>query len=246
MMPKNKLIPVAVLLLTLGASMAYADESEPKNFSTTIGLKLWANEWQTWDTPSGYWFGGAAMGTAKAISPNPSVTLKYKNFFVSGGTMLKTTYKMPDTLNGATTTASRWEKDLSVGYFVHPQVAVTLGYKQITQKWGSTYYVWKIPAVGLSLAAAIQDTKMFMYGNAAVGAASVSTSDNTAAGWRMKGGNYTTTEIGLGYSVIPSFRLTLGYKYQVCPTSMEVLNNTSRVTMVDSTRGFVFGGSYTF
>jgi hypothetical protein len=87
---------------------------------------------------------------------------------------------------------------------------------------------------------------MFMYGNLAVGFATVSTNDNTATVWNMKGGTYTTSEFGLGYSILPSFRMTLGYKSQSIPTSMEAQITTTRINMVDSTRGFVLGGSYTF
>ncbi len=213
-----------------------------KDFSVTVGLKAWANEWQSWNDP-----GSAGMGTAKATAINPSVTIKYKDFFVSGGFMPKKTYDVPSSLNGVTTQASRKEMDLSVGYYVHPQLALTLGYKQITQTWGTVDYVWKIPAVGLSAAAPLQGTNVFMYGNAAIGWASVSTNPaSKAVVWNYKGGTYTTTEVGLGYAITPSFRLTGGYKYQVCPTSTEVLLNATRITVTDSTRGFVFGGSYTF
>lgn len=240
----NKSILAAALpaFFFAASGAAAAEESEPKNLSVTVGLKAWANEWQSWNTP-----GSPQFGAANAVALNPSVTVKYKNVFVSAGVMPKTNYDVPISTNGTTTPASRREMDVSAGYYVHPQVAVTLGYKQITQTWGTTDYIWKIPAVGVSLAAAIQNTRMFMYGNAAVGWAFVSTNPSTTATiWNLKGGTYTTSEIGVGYSVLPSFRLTLGYKYQICPTSTEVQKNTTRITMTDSTRGFVFGGSYTF
>lgn len=239
----NKFILAAALstFFLAAAGTAAAEESEPKNLSVTVGLKAWANEWQSWNTP-----GFEQLGAANAVAFNPSVTVKYKNVFVSAGVMPKTNYDVPSSLNGTTTPASRREMDVSVGYYVHPQVAVTLGYKQITQTWASDY-IWKIPAVGVSLAAAIQNTRMFMYGNAAVGWASVSTNPSTTATQLdLKGGTYTTSEIGMGYSVLPSFRLTLGYKYQICPTSMLVANRSTHITVTDSTRGFVFGGSYTF
>jgi hypothetical protein len=62
----------------------------------------------------------------------------------------------------------------------------------------------------------------------------------------MKGGMYTTSEMGFGYSFSPKFRMTLGYKYQASPTSMEANLSTSRVNFMDYTRGFVLGSSYTF
>jgi len=235
-------IKIIALSVLLGASSAAVADDEPKNFSVTVGLKAWANEWTSWNMP------GAAQQPASntVLSFNPSVTVKYKNFFASGGFMPKKTYDMPGSTTGTVGQASRKEMDLSVGYYVHPQIGVTVGYKQITQTWGVTDYVWKIPAVGVSAAAAIQETKMFMYGNLAVGFATMTTSDNTAAVWNMKGGTYTTSEFGLGYSILPSFRMTLGYKSQSIPTSMEAQLTTTRINMVDSTRGFVLGGSYTF
>lgn len=245
MKSSRKVIVLSALLgaFAVGSGVACAaeDSAEPRNLSVTVGLKLWANEWSSWNFP-----GSSQSPTANATSINPSVTVKYNNFFVSGGFMPKKTYDVPGSVTGATSQASRKESDLSVGYYVHPQVAVTLGYKQITQTWGATDYVWKIPAVGVSAAAPIQDTKVFMYGNVALGWASVSTSDATASVWKMKGGTYTTSEVGMGYSFAPNFRLTLGYKSQSIPTSMEALATTTRINMVDSTRGFVLGGSYTF
>ncbi len=216
------------------------------NLSVTVGLRLWANEWQAWDDPYGSSAAAGSFGTANAIAVNPSLTIKYKNMFVSGGFMAPTTYNVPGSSTGETISASRREMDMSAGYYVHPQVALTLGYKRIIQTWGGTDYVWQIPAVGLSTAAPLQGTSMFIYGNAAVGYSSISTSDNTASYWGMKGGIYTTGEFGFGYSFSPSYRMTLGYKYQASPTSMESNLSTTRVNFVDYTRGFVFGNSYTF
>lgn len=230
----------------VGSGAAFAnDSSEPKDWSVTLGLKAWANEWQSWETPAGVWLGGSTFGTANATSLNPSLTVKYKDFFVSGGVMNKTNYSISNTAGGAATPASRKESDLSVGYYVLPQVALTLGYKQITQTWGTQTWVWRIPAVGISAASAIQDTKMFMYGNAAIGKSSISTSGVDTAP-QYSGGTYTTAEFGLGYSLTQSFRLTGGYKFQSSPTSMNPYFAGGRVTMVDTTRGFVLGGSYTF
>jgi hypothetical protein len=231
----------AVCAANSGVAYAADESAEPKNLSVTVGLKLWANEWGSWNFP-----GNPQSATANATSVNPSVTVKYDNFFVSGGFMSKKTYDIPGSVTGAISQASRKERDLSAGYYIHPQVALTVGYKQITQTWGATDYVWKIPVVGVSAAAPIQDTKMFMYGNVAVGYASFSTSGVTATVWNMKGGTYTTSEVGMGYSLMPSFRMTLGYKSQSIPTSMEAQITTTRINMVDSTRGFVLGGSYTF
>lgn len=245
MKPYNKIVILSALVAACAGTSftALADDmAAPKNYSVTLGLKVWENEWVSWNTP------GAAQLPASDTTTayNPSVTVKYKNFFVSGSVMPKKTYDVRGSVTGANIQASRQEGDISVGYYVHPQIGVTLGYKKITQTWGTTEYVWKIPAVGIATAAAIQDTKMFLYGNLAVGIASVSTSNNTANIWQMKGGTYTTSEFGMGYSILPSFRLTLGYKSQSIPTSMEAQLTTTRIKMVDSTRGFVFGGSYTF
>jgi hypothetical protein len=245
MKPKIKLLALLVLLTT--ANVAYADMNfDRKDLSVTVGLRLWANEWQAWDDPYGVSSAAGSFGTANAIAVNPSVTFKYKKAFVSAGLMTPTAYSVPSSSTGSTISASRKEMDFSAGYYFHPQVALTVAYKRIQQTWGGTDYVWQIPAVGVSTAALIQDTPMFMYGNAAVGYSTITTSDNSRSYWGMKGGIYTTSEFGLGYSISPVFRMTLGYKYQASPTSMESNLSKTRVNFVDYTRGFVLGSSYTF
>ena len=225
----------AFILIVAGTGCALASESESKNLSVTVGLKLWVNEWQTW---GGY-------GVSRKTTANPSVTVKYKNLFVSAGVMPKSNYSVPyvDVFgNPQTTNVPRSEYDLSVGYYVLPQLAVTLGYKQTKQVWGATDYVWKIPAIGVSAASAIMDTKMFMYGNAAFGSAQISVTGVSG----LSGGLYTTSELGLGYSIVPAFRMTVGYKYQVIPTTFPQGAGKPSITQFDTTRGLVIGGSYTF
>lgn len=214
--------------------------------SVTVGLRLWANEWQAWDDPYGVSSAAGSFGTSNAVAVNPSLTIKYKKAFVSAGLMTPTAYNVPSSSTGSTISASRQEMDFSAGYYFHPQVAITAAYKRIQQTWGGTDYVWQIPAVGISTAALIQETPMFMYGNAAVGYSTITTSDNSKSYWGMKGGIYTTSEFGAGYSISPKFRMTLGYKYQASPTSMESNLSPTRVNFVDYTRGFVLGSSYTF
>jgi hypothetical protein len=214
--------------------------------SITAGFRVWANEWQAWDDPYSVTKAAGSFGTANAFALNPSLTIKYRDWFVSGGFMTPTNYSVPGSTSGDTISATRQEMDFSVGRYFHPQVALTFAYKRIAQSWGGTNYVWQIPAVGISSSAALQGTPMFMYANAAVGLSSISTSDDSAAYWGMKGGLYTTSEMGFGYSFSPKFRMTLGYKYQASPTSMESNLTTSRVNFMDYTRGFVLGSSYTF
>ncbi len=244
---KKPVAALALLAMLAGVGVAHADEAASSNLSVTLGLKAWNNEWQTWNDPFNTFNSSGWFGTASATSLNPSLTLKYGNAFISGGYMASTTYNVPDTNSAVTSTAKRKENDISIGYYIHPQVAVTLGYKQITQSWGALEFVWKVPAVGVSVASPVQGTNFFMYGNAAVGNASISHPSSAFwTQWKLSGGTYTTSEVGLGYSITPKFRLTGGYKFQTLPTSTEVLNNTKRVTLVDATRGFVFGGSFTF
>jgi predicted porin len=245
MKQKKKLL--ALLMLLAVSNDVFADMYlDRKNLSVTVGLRVWANEWQAWDDPYGVSSAAGSFGTANAIAVNPSVTVKYKNWFVSGGFMKPTAYKVPSSSTGTTISASRKEMDMSAGYYLHPQVALTVAYKRIQQTWGGTDYVWQIPAIGLSTFAPIQDTVMFIYGNTAVGYSKITTTGDATSYWGMKGGIYTTSEFGAGYSVSPAFRMTLGYKYQASPTSMESNLSPTRVNFVDYTRGVVLGGSFTF
>jgi len=241
----KKILALLVLFAVTNTAHAawYFDK---KDLSVTVGLRLWANEWQAWDTPDSVANAAGSFGTANAVAINPSLTVKYKNWFVSGGFMTPTSYSVPGSSTGSTLSATRKEMDMSVGYYFHPQVALTLAYKRIQQTWGGTDYVWQIPAMGISTFAPIQNTRTFIYGNGAIGYSKITTSDNSADYWGMKGGVYTTSEFGAGYSFSSAFRMTLGYKYQASPTSMEANIGTTRVNFVDYTRGFVLGGSYTF
>lgn len=225
--------------------VAVAPARQP-DLSVTLGFKLWMTDWQSWNDPRGVNTGSGSYGSANALALNPTLMVKTPKVFASVGLLTSKAYDFPGSLTGAASSAKRTEFDLSGGFYVHPQVALALGYKQITQTWGATKYVWKIPNAGLSATAPLQNTKMVLYGNVAVGYSVFSTSDSTAWYWAMKGGMYTAAEIGAGYTVSPNFRMTAGYRYQTIPTSMEAWKTTTRVTFTDTTRGLIFGGSYTF
>ena len=125
-----------------------------KDFTVAVGLKLWINEWNTWRTPNLTIAGltplrGANVSTLTSdshgeVSPIPSLTVRYKDFFLSGSYLTQTDYSFPeqtdkvDFQNSAITfgyklAGSRKEWDVILGYQILPGLALTTGYKEINQ-----------------------------------------------------------------------------------------------------------------
>jgi hypothetical protein len=119
-----------------------------KDFSVTVGTKLWFNEWTTWDTDDVDLIEdiGPSLGLpifARQITshssdgyeftPIPVVSVKYQELFVSASYFVRTDYDFPTLL----TDADRYEWDVAVGYYVlPPYLALTVGFKEINQKFG--------------------------------------------------------------------------------------------------------------
>jgi hypothetical protein len=113
------------------------------HFGATVGYKAWYN---TWDLPL-YISGGGQhiitnVGSGTEISHIPVVSLRYKNFFVSGSYFLKTDYnlskiKIANGIGSSYSTteysifAERSEWDITTGYYVSQNIAITFGYKNI-------------------------------------------------------------------------------------------------------------------
>lgn len=255
-MRKNLMLAAFSCLVLLAASPARADESASarigKDTYLTVGYKLWINTWETAIAPLSGQHVNAIVASQVASIPNLSV--KYKNFLVSGSYLFTGDYDFPafrDTFNNGVVSsdikfkASRTEADLNVGYYLTPNLVATVGYKNVEQKYTQTYQGTTFApgkthyngmTIGLGGAASIG--KGFgMYGNAAYGIMGASYSPSTT----HDTANYEATEVGFNWRAptVP-FSVSLGYKFQYLTT------HSSGVTSADVTRGYILGAAYTF
>jgi hypothetical protein len=277
MKPSLSTSALAIALGLGGVTCAYAQQSD---LSVTLGLKGWNNRWETGQINTGFAGGGSnaqSFTSSDKLTAIPSVAVKYKDFFIAGSQFMKTSYGFPPstslgfapgaavaTPNTQSQTADRKETDLNLGWYFVPQVAVTLGYKQVDQTYRNTFTPAAFSAfnstgttknraftLGVAASAPIGNGGFFMYGN---GATSISgmkakfsgyASTSNPAGctsascpdWK---GWYAASELGFGYRVQAGLSLTLGYKYQI----LDLGNAGQRGR--DVTSGLIGGVSYTF
>ena len=124
-----------------------------KDFSVSIGTKLWFNEWTTWDTPDITNVTGQRVitshdsGDFKEFTPIPVFSIKYQDLFVSASYFSHTNYNFP-TLNSD---VERLEWDVTAGYYVlPPYLALTVGFKRIEQQFSSLDFDIDGPTVGFA------------------------------------------------------------------------------------------------
>jgi hypothetical protein len=249
----------------LASSSAVAQEQQ-KNFHATLGVKAWYNTWEKSgrfcdSTQSGSCIPSETAGPKLALIP--ALSLRYKNFFASGGYFTKTSYDFPTfsnvqniggtpTIVRNTTTGERSEYDVNLGYFVLPTVGITLGYKNIKQEFTQVVstptttttfhnsFKQNGPTLGLVASAPIGG-RFNLYGNGAFGPSKYSTSTNSS-------GYYYSTELGIAYGATDHIAVTLGAKYAVLDFSGPTTagGNGKEQRLRDVTSGFILGASYTF
>ena len=249
-------------LLLFGAGNALAQSD---GLQVTLGLKLWANTWESPflndDPTSGTNLIASANDSLK-VAPIPSLSVRYGNVVFSAGYFAKTDYDFStfsDMVNlgccGPTavtqvSSAEREEWDFNLGYFVTPQIAVTVGYKKIDQTYTSTFsapgVIFASPTtsttkntattIGL-LAFAPLGESFALYGNFAYGPAK-----SKFEGGESLSGTYRSTELGIAHP-LGGATVSLGYKIQILDVETKgALPQRAR----DSTNGVILGVSYTF
>lgn len=225
---------LSALLLTL-APAALAQE---RNVSFTIGVKAWVHTWSTW-TNSGTVNG--PVGQTETDTETvlvPSLNLRIKNFFLAADFFPEKEYDFLTTYRGI----KRSEWSIVAGYYVVPELALALGWKQINQDFGPGFDMnIDVPMFGLQAGVPIGDSgNWFIYGNGFFGPISVTAKGTGAAtdyeGW------YYSTELGLGYRFFNRLGTTVGYKYQT--VRWDELQG--KVPGYDYTAGWILGLSFTF
>ena len=276
---KRFTLPLALILgMSFAASKVFADDMKIGNdLSLNLGYKLWVNSWQTTTSPFPAQGGNHFTAITKSgFGSIPNVSLKYKSMFVSGSYLASGNYAFqPYTeviatpqingvavgrLNTVNVTASRTEADVNLGYMFIPQLGVTVGYKNVTQKFtfvstspGLTFSGNGIPSYtymnGVTfgvVGGAPIGGGFSLYGNGVGGFMSVSYSPALA---NNDTASYAASELGLAWHTphVP-LSFSLGYKYQIIATKPSAANNSTLSTQVgqDVTQGYILGMNLNF
>jgi len=264
----------------LGAALASASlaagaqvPDEDAGFEMSVGAKVWPTSWESWVTsPKGT---GVALGTSRfqvvqsvssseEVSPIPFAIVHYKGFFGSLSAMSRTRFTLRDagTPGGFDVSASRREVDAHAGYYLLSGLAVTLGYKQLTQTYGGDEFRWRGPILGLTGSAPIA-VGVAIYGNAGAGrmTANFPAAQADFYGRTSFKASYRLGEFGLAYALpwmvwpANALLLTAGYRAQYVKTegyalavtdSNGVQSYNTTTSLKDTTQGFVFGVSGSF
>lgn len=257
----------AAMLLMAGLSQAQSAQSG-SGLQFSAGIKLWPAEWDSWVTsPRGT---GVALGTSRyqtvqAVGSSsrwstiPFATVATQDYFASLSAMTRTNYSLQDagTPGGFEVAASRREFDLNGGYYILPDLAVTLGYKRLVQTYGGDEYKWTGPIAGLSARAPLT-SGMALFANASIGRmqAHFPAAQTDIQGNRSFAAQYRLGELGLVY--FPTWQtrwpktllITFGYRAQHVTTRRYALAVTSdqgvssfntHADLKDVTQGFVLG-----
>jgi len=135
----KRMLTILVVVLLLGlSSYGLAQETEETRTSVTVGLKMWYATWE--ETVA-----GETMESDPGLMYGPAINLRHGNFF-AGLSYLTGSFTFEDSwtetyyLGGGyydylefdyEVDADRTDMDLSIGYYVHPNVGLFLGYKTI-------------------------------------------------------------------------------------------------------------------
>jgi hypothetical protein len=264
------LILLLALLAAAGPSAA-AEQSTPlgKDVTLAIGMKFWFNTWQSANGSFGPQQGTnvQAYVSDSNMAVIPSISLKIKDFFISTSYLGAPEYTFPtysDTIlitSGPTTTAytlnhkttaKRTESDTNIGWYVSPNLALTVGYKIVTQEitdkrtgTGLTSRTqvdkptYSGPTIGFIGSVPVGEG-FGLFGNLALGKLDMKYEGGTTT----YDADYVSTEIGIGYkkkSLPLSF--TVGYRFQSIEQKLPSYQIGGPGTPVspDVTKGFTFG-----
>jgi hypothetical protein len=254
-------------------------DSKERDWKIMYGLKVWENEWslpvelRAGDKPF-----ILEYESDTAITYIPTLLVFYHNFFISGSYLLDTEYDFSDQqiknyisdedgdlgfLQNIDMSGSRKEWDLNIGYFLTPNIAVSLGYKNLerdltlTSTVESTPILMKslyplsvhAPIIGLTAYASVTD-KLNFYGNLAYGWLG---GDATYEATDFKNnldvdGSYVFGELGFGYAIpfelkyASTVTINAGYRFQRLDMTFSDGGAWGKSgDQHDSTAGFVLG-----
>nr|WP_319494005.1 hypothetical protein [uncultured Desulfobacter sp.] len=247
-----------------------------KDWGFGLGVKTWTNDWSL---PLEVKSSPTATTTTSIVQFDsdmevafiPTGLVRYKNFFIGGGYMPGTDYDFnQQTVNETTISqvnGERKEWDLNIGYFLTPNLAVTLGYKKIEReltlrdegisKNVSYPLSAHAPIIGVATSLPINE-KFSFYGNFAygfLGGDSQYIVSGDSPNSMDLDGNYYLAELGFNYvipikTVVSGMTISLGYRFQ--RLDMEMTDtvggawNGSAGNQNDTTSGITFSVSASF
>jgi hypothetical protein len=259
-------------------------DSKERDWKIMYGLKAWANQWSL---PLEFRASDRTyimeFESDTAVTPIPAFLATYRNFFIGGSYLLDTDYDFtpqqsdswePNSngenviyLEDVDVCGSRKEWDVNIGYFITPNIAMSLGYKSLEREltitstdYNNSYFSktkyplsFKAPIIGISASAPIKD-KFNLYGNLAYGWLS---GDATYEGADFKNnldvdGNYLFSELGFGYTVplqkkfASVLTITAGYRFQRLDMTLSGGSWGNSGDQHDSTAGFILGVGATY
>jgi hypothetical protein len=210
----------------------------PASGQVTVAYKAWFNSWQsTYSTfPPQQAANLQSVTSSQTLAQIPAATVQFGSIFLTGGYFFSEKYAFPsftDVLNvGGTpyvatikSTATRTELDASIGFSFSRSLALTAGYKRVTQNYHTE-------GTGAGLTGDTTDSRT-VYGGPIVGTtvqaalgAGFDLYENFAYGWmRATPSNagstavYLSSESGLAFSVGLA-SVFLAFKYQVIDTKV--------------------------
>jgi hypothetical protein len=228
----------SVVLALCGAGLAQAQES---GLSVSVGARAWYTEWTTFSyfAPQNVNLALTQVSATNKLVLVPVVSVRYGDFVGSFSAVPSTRFSFADGGSG-----TRREFDANVGYALMPGLAVTLGYKKVSQRDGASRYEPGGPVAGLSANAQL-DGPFSVYGALGLGRLKTPTSDDPNV-VQFKA-DYRLTELGLAYGLnadrpLRRWTFTTGYRIQVMSSKEAFGSQDGR----DTTQGFTFGAVATF
>lgn len=205
--------------------------------SVTVGARVWYAQWTTFSYFSQNGVDSLALteiSAADKLVVMPLLSVRYGDFLGSVSAMPSTRFTFDDGSSGR-----RSEFDANVGYAVMPNLALTLGYKGVSQSDGTQRYRPRGPVLGASANAPLGGG-LSMYGSLGIGW--LKTPSGDVISYRT---GYRLAEVGLAYALNadrPRWTLTGGYRIQVMSSKDAFQGQDGR----DTTQGFTLGANATF
>ena len=246
-MKKISLVVVAVLLM-LPSTIAFADDTK-----VTLGVRAWQN---SWEEKVEYKTGGSdTYNFGSAMMVGPTLNIKFSNQMFAGATYLMTTkdYSANNFAGtGTTTSASRSDTDVAVGYMFTPQFGMFVGYKSLNADLSATpagsgkvdIASLSLKGPGIGILGNIPLGESFaLYGNLSLMFMNEEIKSKLPGGGTHKMDMAgASMEIGVAFAFTSSLSANLGIKSQAFSGEDE----DTKDTVTESFVGATFGVTYMF
>jgi hypothetical protein len=212
--------------------------AQDDGISVSAGLKAWSTSW------SGFTYTEVA-GQPSLLTPVeagsklvtiPSLSVRWGSLVGSVSGYASTDFNFPSG------TVSRQETDLNLGWLVTPGLALSAGYKRLSQR-GAFRYEPAGPVLGASASAPLTGT-LALYGNLGFGRLETPASrNNNDVQFKV---DYQLGEVGLSWALpvdrfVGALHLTLGYRTQVIVSKDAGIGVQAGQDGRDLTQGFTLG-----